>query len=460
MSKIYNKKIKLEFNDHNIENIINIISKNGGKARIIGGAVRNAILKLFLYRIESNINPSYLKMELSKTDIDIATDLPPEKLIAIFTNSGFKAILTGIKYGTITIISGKTNYEITTLRRDLKTDGRYAEVKFSKSFEEDASRRDFTINALSYDIGENIIYDYFNGIQDLENQEIKFIGIAKKRIEEDYLRILRFFRFSCYYSNSINPEGLDACKDNINGLEILSQERIRFELEKIFSCSKNISNIVESMYDIGIFKKLSPLHEIDISGILNFEKIFWKNLKIVEIFLHTQSGQNQSSEGPPIIYPNLRLVFLLFSLRRENIRNFLKYMRFPNSTISEIISLYDFILKIIDENDKKKIFFEICKIWYYNKNLVHKILLVSYIVGKINESELLIGIDEMNKDAPTMPIKSEELKLLGFSGISLGIRKKYLESIWIKSGFSIKKEDLINYNEIKYETRSKNKEVK
>jgi poly(A) polymerase len=278
-------------------------------------------------------------MELGKTDIDIATDIVPEKIIDIFSKSDFKAIPTGIDHGTVTIVVDKKNYEITTLRKDIKTDGRHAEVEFSNDFEEDAARRDFTINSLSYDINTCEIFDYFGGIEDLKNKVVRFIGDPNIRIKEDYLRILRFFRFSCFYSDSIDSDGLRACKSNIDGLKILSKERIKSELEKILSCPKYISHIIEIMDEVEIFKIISADYEIDISGIKNFENIFWKNQKIVESLkeIATPSARNDS------VLSNLRLSFLLFTLGRKNIESYLKSFRFANSSISQIINFYDFI---------------------------------------------------------------------------------------------------------------------
>ncbi|XVN42748.1 MAG: hypothetical protein RCG15_00010 [Candidatus Rickettsia vulgarisii] len=156
---------------------MSILQNGGGAARIIGGAVRDAII--------GKIN----------NDVDIATDLLPEQTEKILSEAGIKVIPTGKKHGTIAALLGDEKFEITTLRKDIDTDGRRARVAFTDDFAVDAARRDFTINALSYCPFQHKIYDYFNGVQDLQDKKLVFIGKAFDRIQEDCIRILRFFSF-------------------------------------------------------------------------------------------------------------------------------------------------------------------------------------------------------------------------------------------------------------------------
>ena len=187
-------------------------------ARLVGGCVRDNLL--------------------GKTpkDYDFATHLLPEEVIEIFSNNGIEVVPSGLQHGTVMVILDGIGYEITTLRTDDETDGRHAIVSFTDSWEKDAERRDFTFNALYMD-KEGTIYDYYNGVEDLKNNIIRFIGSAEKRIKEDSLRILRYFRFMTRIDNPITVEQdkIDI-KSNIQLMDILSKKRILSELTKIFSC--------------------------------------------------------------------------------------------------------------------------------------------------------------------------------------------------------------------------------
>jgi len=188
---------------------------NESKVKFVGGCVRKAILG-------ENID-----------DIDLATSLKPEEVKIKLLRNNVKVFDTGILHGTITAAINEKKFEITTLRRDVATDGRHASVKFTQNWAEDSLRRDFTINAIYADI-EGRIFDPLNGISNLQNGIIKFIGIADERIQEDYLRILRYFRFFIQYSKVDHDQNvIKSIKNYINGLNIISNERIISELKKI-----------------------------------------------------------------------------------------------------------------------------------------------------------------------------------------------------------------------------------
>ena len=198
--------------------LMSILKDGGVDARFVGGCIRNSILR-------EPIN-----------DVDIAVNKSPEDVMKILGNSEITVIPTGIQHGTITAIIDSESFELTTLRRDVETDGRHAEVKFTDSWREDAERRDFTVNALYMDM-DGCVYDYFTGIEDCMNRKIQFIGNAADRISEDYLRILRFFRFTARYSKSIDGASLTACSNAKDKLSSLSAERIYKELSGIASAS-------------------------------------------------------------------------------------------------------------------------------------------------------------------------------------------------------------------------------
>ena len=189
----------------------------GKQAFFVGGCVRNALLGVPV------------------KDIDIATDARPEEAAALFEAAGMKVVPTGIEHGTITVVSGGIPHEITTFRRDVQTDGRRAVVAYSGKLEEDARRRDFTMNALYADAEGNVI-DPLGGIEDLRAGRVRFIGAPGDRIREDYLRILRFFRFHAWYGDAdcgLDPAGLAACAENAKHIGRLSKERTTSEMLKL-----------------------------------------------------------------------------------------------------------------------------------------------------------------------------------------------------------------------------------
>jgi len=189
-------------------------------------------------------------------DIDIATILSVEEIKEKFKDTNFKVIETGIKYGTVTLVSKNFKLELTTLRKDLETDGRHAEVEYISDWQLDSERRDFTINAIYLDINGNI-FDPQIGTVDLKNNNVKFIGDPQKRIEEDYLRIIRFIRFKIMYNSKVELTTNNAIKQNLNGIKKISKERILIELYKILDL-KNFTNLSESVYLKEIFTLVFP----------------------------------------------------------------------------------------------------------------------------------------------------------------------------------------------------------
>jgi poly(A) polymerase len=219
--------------------VIEALSAEGAHPRFVGGCVRDALLGRPV------------------TDIDIATPDPPERVIELLERAGLKAIPTGIKHGTITGIAGERHFEITTLRRDVKTYGRHADVAFTDDWEEDASRRDLTINALSC-APDGALYDPFGGRGDLEAGRIRFVGDAEKRIEEDHLRLLRYFRFYAYFGKEPpDPEALAACRKWAGALDALSGERVRDEMLKILDAPDPVA-VLEHLKAVGALGQVLP----------------------------------------------------------------------------------------------------------------------------------------------------------------------------------------------------------
>jgi tRNA nucleotidyltransferase/poly(A) polymerase len=174
----------------------------------------------------------------------------PELVIDLFEEAGYDVVPTGLKHGTVTVVVDGEPFEVTTLRADLSTDGRHAEVGFVTDFKIDAERRDFTINAMSAD-REGTVYDYFGGIDDLSNGRVRFVGNAEQRVQEDYLRILRYFRFRGRFGVTDDPESLLAIKKYASGLENISVERVWREISQVLALPRSASQLV-SMESLGV----------------------------------------------------------------------------------------------------------------------------------------------------------------------------------------------------------------
>lgn len=216
-----------------------MVRNSGGQIRLVGGCVRDALIGR------------------KNTDIDLASTLSPQTLIELFQKNQIKWVNIGIEHGTVGIILQEKLYEITTLRQDVRTFGRKAEVVFGTSWEEDANRRDFTINALSYCPLEDKMYDYVNGLDDLQKKLVRFIGNPEQRVQEDYLRILRFFRFLSYFEQKLELDqaSFQACTKYKQSLAQISSERKWVELSKILSFQHN-DWVIDLLVDSGVMEEI------------------------------------------------------------------------------------------------------------------------------------------------------------------------------------------------------------
>ena len=247
------------FRDEALQRVLALLDADGGEGRVVGGAVRNSL------------------MGLPVADIDIATTLLPETVVERAEAAGIKAVPTGIAHGTVTLVIDGKPFEITTLRRDVETDGRRAVVAFSRDWQADAERRDLTINAL-YASADGEVVDLVGGLADLERRNIRFIGDAATRIAEDHLRILRFFRFFAYYgSGRPDAEGLRACAAAKSKISTLSAERVWSEMKKLLA-APDPGRALLWMRQIGILTEVLPETEkwgIDaIPGLIAAEQAF------------------------------------------------------------------------------------------------------------------------------------------------------------------------------------------
>jgi poly(A) polymerase len=215
--------------------LLAVLNCDGEEARVVGGAVRNALIGAPI------------------DEVDIATTALPAEVIRRATAAGFKTAPTGIEHGTVTVVVGGRPFEVTTLREDVETFGRHATVRFGRDWKADAERRDFTINALSLS-PDGRVHDYVGGLVDLSARRVRFIGDPAARIAEDYLRILRFFRFHATYGQGPpDPQGLRACIAAREGLEQLSRERIRMELMKLLVAPHAVATLA-IMAETGILE--------------------------------------------------------------------------------------------------------------------------------------------------------------------------------------------------------------
>ncbi|RMZ95381.1 CCA tRNA nucleotidyltransferase mitochondrial [Brachionus plicatilis] len=252
-----------------LSTLSNVFKKNNFELRIAGGAVRDLVM---------NILPH---------DIDLATNALPNQMIQMFNQENIRIInLNGLKHGTVPVrINDKQNFEITTLRIDVKTYGRHAEVEFTNDWHKDAIRRDLTVNSLFLDF-EGVILDYVNGMYDIKNKIVRFVGVPDKRVKEDYLRILRYFRFYSRVKDDCNDhhkESLEAIRNNADGLEIISGQRIGHELRLILS-QKFSDSFMKIFYDFNLAShmgmKINFTKSLPENGNVNkYQKVYQNFLK-------------------------------------------------------------------------------------------------------------------------------------------------------------------------------------
>ncbi len=225
--------------DARTQQVLGLLADDGHTACAVGGCVRNALLGAPV------------------TDVDIATSARPDRVMALAEGAALRAVPTGLAHGTVTVVAGGQGFEVTTLRRDVATDGRHARIAFSDRVADDAARRDFTMNAL-YARADGTVLDPLGGLDDLRARRVRFVGDPDNRIAEDYLRILRFFRFHAQYgANGPDAEGLAACAAGADGLARLSAERVTAELRKLLA-APDPAPAVAAMAQAGVLARVLP----------------------------------------------------------------------------------------------------------------------------------------------------------------------------------------------------------
>ena len=369
-------------------------------ARFVGGCVRKYL--------------SNDKIE----DIDIATILTSEDIKEKFKNTKFKVIETGLKHGTVTLVSEKLKLEITTLRKDLETDGRHAEVEYIDNWQLDSERRDFTINAIYLDI-KGKIFDPQGGKNDLKNNNVKFIGDPQRRIEEDYLRIIRFIRFKIMYDSKVEPTTFNAIKLNLNGIKKISKERILVELYKILDL-KNFMTLNDSKDLREIFTLIFP----ELENIKRLDKL----IKICD-------------------YSKINRILLLSALLidKKNSHEYFGHKYNISNDIKENLNSFAKSLKLIEEN---KDFFnkDLEKNIYLNgKNHLINLNILNFVINeklKFKDfSETLKKILQSKKQK--LPVDGKYLIDNGMKqGSQIGRVLKKIEEEWIKNNFKISEDQM------------------
>lgn len=363
--------------------VMSALKSEGNEVLFVGGCVRNSLLGEPI------------------TDIDISTNARPNKIIKLAEKAGLRSIPTGIDHGTITIISNNKTYEVTSFRKDIKTYGRHATVAYSDKIEDDAERRDFTINAI-YMTSDGSVIDPLKGMKDLRKRHIRFIKDPNKRIIEDYLRILRFFRFTAEYGDphlGIDAEGLSACAANIEGIISLAKERVGTEIKKILK-SQDPSLVLNAMEIAGILSNILP-------------GTTCKNIPIL-IHLENKSTINWIT----------RLIVLGGAEPTDS-------LRLSNKESRE----YKHTLKAISTGKKPSIIaFELGEVIANSYALALAALTETPPPKDLKE--------QINRGSSVIfPIKSQDLN--GLEGKKLGDALKKLQKIWIESDFTLNSKDLL-----------------
>ena len=380
-----------------ILSIIDAIKKFQGEIRLVGGCVRDNILKR------------------QTTDIDFATTLLPNQIIDSLNAAHIKAIPTGIKHGTITAIVKNKGYEITTLRSDISCDGRHAEVKFTNNWQQDASRRDFTFNALYCD-EKGVIYDYFSGIQDLEKKQLNFIGDPEIRIQEDYLRILRAFRFyaSICNQNKLSDKIIYSCTKYSSFINNLSKERIRDEFFKLLLCP-NLVSTLKIMQQCNVLQKIIPFEvkpDIMLSDILS------ETNPLTKLAALLRTNKNDLSLDKVKIS-------LCLSNHDQKVLTLLlnNNLELPISTIEQ--------QKYINK---------------FGKEIYCSLIRIKHAELNLNYQDLAQYIEYADKFiVPQFPISGKDLLNIGYQqGKNLGTTLKIIKDLWENSSYQLTKLQLLN----------------
>lgn len=398
--------------DRHLQRLLQVLSEGGEQARIAGGAVRNAL------------------MGEAVTDIDIATTTTPDETARRGLAAGFKAVPTGAAHGTVTLIAAGRPYEVTTLRADVETDGRHAKVRFGRDWQADAERRDFTINGL-YAEADGSVVDLVGGVDDIRSRTLRFIGEPDKRVREDFLRILRFFRFFAWYgAGRPDAEGLKACARLKDGLDGLSAERVWSELKKLLS-APDPSRALLWMRQAGVLSRILP------------ESERW-GIDAIHALAGTERDLGWTADAL------LRLEAIV-PPDGERMAGLAERLRLSKAEAGRLAAWADAPVVAASASDAA-----------LDRQLYRgpeqgicdrlRLSLVGARGRAVNDSEALMEAAALNRllkraeawQRPVLPIRANDLKALGArDGPNLGAMLRTLETEWIESGFLLGRDALL-----------------
>ena len=374
--------------------LLAVLNEGGEEARVVGGAVRNALLGE------------------SIGEIDLATTAVPEEVVRRATAAGFKPVPTGIEHGTVTVVIEGQPFEVTTLREDIETFGRHANVRFGRDWQKDAERRDFTMNALSVS-NDGTVYDHVGGIADLHAHRVRFIGEAATRIAEDHLRILRFFRFHAAYGHGLpDRTGLNACIAARQSLDQLSRERVRMELLKLLP-ARHAAPVLAVMSESGLLGRV-------LGGVADLAA--FENLAKIETALLLQ--------GDPV-----RRLGALAARVAEDAERLWQRLRLSNAEHDRIKSMSEGWWRIAPANEQS------ARVLLYRsgpERYLDRVLMAwaHSPAGVRDDAWRALSTLPERWIAPVFPIKAAELIAKGVPhGPAVGIALRAAEEAWLAADF-------------------------
>jgi tRNA nucleotidyltransferase/poly(A) polymerase len=380
--------------------LLAVLDANGEEARAVGGAVRNGLLGVPV------------------GDVDVATTAVPDEVVKRVTAAGFKPVPTGIEHGTVTVVIDSVPFEVTALRQDIETDGRHARVAFGRNWKTDAERRDFTINALSVS-RDGTVFDYVGGLADLAKRKVRFIGEPKQRIEEDYLRVLRFFRFhAAYGEGALDGEGLHACIAARAGLDRLSRERVRMEMVKLLLAPR-AAPVLEAMADSGLLGML-------LSGVPNGAHL--SAMVAIERALSLQPDA-------------MRRLAALAVLVAEDAERLAQKLRLSNAEHAQLAAMaegWHRISPALNEHQQQTLLYRL------GANVFADQAMLGWArSGGDDKNWQKLATLPQRWRAPPFPIKAADLMARGVEkGPRLGAALDAAEKAWIAAGFPSAKSDI------------------
>ncbi len=372
--------------------VIDAVEEAGGQARFVGGAVRNHM------------------MRLPVSDVDMATTLKPEAMLEVLKKAKIKAIPTGIEHGTVTAVRGEDKCEITTLREDIETDGRHAKVAFTDDWVADAKRRDFTINTLLMDKKAQVYDPLDKGLEDIKKRTVSFVGEGSKRIQEDALRILRYYRFIALYGDKPDSYTQGICQNYAELVDSLSQERTTEELKKILSVDRSV-DVWGFMNEANVLPEIfrKDFEESLFTNLIKFQKRYDLFNLCARFFVLFQSEFAQKDIKLELSFSNKELQFF------EDMKK---------------------TLKSLSETEDLKLNYLKKKIYEFGREEVLQALLIHFArTGLTTFDEA--GLTLLGKwDVPSLPITGKDLQGLGMKeGPEIGKLLTKVEDWWIENNF-------------------------